>query len=446
MKQRKEYICSNCGATAPKWSGKCMVCGEWETMEEAAPRAAAAAVSTSKVKAVPLDEVEINDEQRIRTSISEFDRVLGGGIVTGSLILVSGDPGIGKSTLLLQICKSVGENVRVLYVSGEESAGQIKLRANRLDVQGANCTLLTDVDIVNIIEMIDVHKPHVVIIDSIQTMHKPEIGSSAGSVTQVRECTLMLMNIAKSRNISIFIVSHVTKEGNIAGPKVLEHIVDCVLYFEGERHHMHRVLRAVKNRYGSTNEIGVFEMKGSGLSEVTNPSQMLLEGRPKNAPGSCVVAAMEGTRPILAELQALVVRTVFPSPRRSSSGIDYNRVTLLMAVLEKRVGYSLSAYDAYINVIGGLEIDEPAADLGVCLSIASSYKNAPIPDDLAAIGEVGLTGEIRCVNATDRRVAEAANLGFTKIILPKGSKVTAPEGVKLIYVDTLQRCLGIFED
>ncbi len=438
------YVCVECGVVSPKWMGRCPSCDAWDSLQEnvESPTAPTAARSASTTKAVRLNDVDTREEPRLSTQIGELDRVLGGGIVRGSLILVSGDPGIGKSTLLLQMCKTMPGQT-ILYVSGEESAQQIKLRAQRIGMAGDGCLLLADTDIINVLSHIEEHKPNVVIIDSIQTMANPDSSSMAGNVSQVRECTMLLTHCAKRLGIPMFIVSHVTKEGGIAGPKVLEHVVDCVLYFEGERHNLHRVLRAVKNRFGSTNEIGVFEMKGDGLAEVANPSELLLQGRPADAPGSCVVSVLEGTRPILAEVQALCTPTAFPSPRRSANGIDYNRIILLMAVLEKRMMYPLSGYDAYVNVIGGLSIDEPAVDLGAVIALASSYKNLPIPQHLAAIGEVGLTGEVRNVNAIDVRVNEAARLGFKSIMLPKGSVVKPPEGVSLLYVDTVGRCIDL---
>lgn len=399
-----------------------------------------------KESAKKLSDIKLFDEERFKTNISELDRVLGGGIVKGSLVLVGGDPGIGKSTLLLQMCETVKTSDSILYVSAEESQKQIKMRADRLNISNSNLMLLSETDLDTICESIDEVKPGIVIIDSVQTVYSSQITSSAGSVSQVREVTQTLMRIAKENNISVFIVGHVTKEGAIAGPKVLEHMVDCVLYFEGERHQFHRILRAVKNRFGSTNEIGVFEMCDSGLREISNPSLMLLTGRPENVSGSCVICTLEGTRPVLAEVQALVSRSNFPSPRRMSTGIDYNRISLLMAVLEKRVGLNLSTQDAYVNVIGGIRIDEPAADLGVSIAIASSYRNITIPNNVLAIGEIGLTGEVRAVNSIEKRIAEASKLGFDVIIMPKGNdkNITLPPNIKIHKVSNLQDVLNIF--
>jgi DNA repair protein RadA/Sms len=399
-------------------------------------------------KAVPktLNDIASDAEARIETRISELDRVLGGGVVKGSLVLVGGDPGIGKSTLLLQMCETLKTSGCILYVSAEESDKQIKMRAERLAVRNPRLLLLAETDLDGVCDAIHSHKPDVVIIDSVQTVYSGGISSAAGSVSQVREVTATLMSVAKGSGTAVFIVGHVTKEGAIAGPKVLEHMVDCVLYFEGERHQFHRILRAVKNRFGSTNEIGVFEMTDTGLQEVRNPSLMLLSGRPENVSGSCVICTLEGTRPMLAEVQALVSKSNFPAPRRMSTGIDYNRVCLLMAVLEKRVGFNLSTQDAYVNVIGGIKIDEPAADLGVALAIASGYKDVTIPNNVLAIGEVGLTGEIRAVNSIGKRIAEGAKLGFGIILVPSGNTkgVTAPENVKLHHVANLREALNIF--
>ncbi len=444
MKQKSIFRCASCGAESGKWAGRCASCGEWETIEEfAAPKTKNAAPSRASIATLhSLNDVESDSENRVATGLGEFDRVLGGGIVEGSLVLVGGDPGIGKSTLLLQICQTIADGA-ILYISGEESARQIKLRADRLKVSNPALSLLADTDIYAITNAIEKLKPALVIVDSIQTMQNPDIASLPGSVSQVRECTMSFLKTAKSMNIPIFVVGHMTKDGYIAGPKVLEHIVDCVLYFEGERHQFHRVLRAVKNRFGSTNEIGVFEMKGDGLAEVANPSLMLLEGRPLNAPGSCVAATIEGTRPLLAEVQGLAVRTHYPAPRRSSTGIDYNRVMLLIAVLEKRVGLNFATHDAYVNVIGGLSVTEPGADLAAALALASSHKDMYVPESIAAIGEIGLTGEIRAVTQIERRVAECRKMGFTRIALPKGSRVDVPRDVSLIYVDTLKRAIDV---
>lgn len=416
------YVCSECGYESPKWFGKCPGCGEWNTMDEQLSSTASVGRSNAAISTVnqimALNDITENVEKRIKTGNKEFDRVLGGGIVIGSLVLISGDPGIGKSTILLQICQHLGEKRKVLYVSGEESANQIKMRANRLGVTTDNLFILPQTDVSIIVESIKSEKPDVVIIDSIQTMVYEEIASSAGSVTQVRECTNIFMHTAKGLGIPIIVVGHVNKDGAIAGPKVLEHIVDTVLYFEGEKNYSYRILRGVKNRFGSTNEIGVFEMTGEGLKEVLNPSLMMISGRPKNTSGTCVACIMEGTRPILAEVQGLVCATGFGTPRRMSTGFDYNRMSMLLAVLEKRAGYFFNNMDAYINVVGGLRLDEPAADLTVALSLVSSLKDKAVGDKVLAFGEVGLAGEIRAVSHCEQRVAEAYRLGFEKCIIP----------------------------
>ena len=422
-KLKSVYVCSECGYESAKWYGKCPGCGEWNTMNEETPIAAKSAVSgksnSYKSQAVlHLNEINGDVERRISTGVKEFDRVLGGGIVEGSLVLISGDPGIGKSTILLQICQHLGQSKSVLYVSGEESANQIKLRAVRLGVTTENLGILAQTDVGTIAETIRSEKPDVVIIDSIQTMVSDECASSAGSITQVRECTNVFMHTAKGLGIPIFIVGHVNKDGAIAGPKVLEHIVDTVLYFEGERNYSYRILRGVKNRFGSTNEIGVFEMTADGLKEVLNPSLMMISGRPKNTSGTCVACVMEGTRPILAEVQGLVCATEFGTPRRMSTGFDYNRMSMLLAVLEKRAGYFFNNMDAYVNVVGGLKLDEPAADLTVALALVSSLKDKAVDDKTIAFGEVGLAGEIRAVNNCEQRIAEAKRLGFERCIIP----------------------------
>ena len=422
-KTKSLYVCSECGGETAKWYGKCPACGEWNTMHEEIRQAASSkspaikSVITSSLMSI--NQIDTSEEQRYLTGLGEFDRVLGGGIVKGSLVLIGGDPGIGKSTILLQVCEHLGKNQSILYVSGEESERQLKLRAIRLGVSSDNLYILAETDVETVIEHIRLHKPDIVMIDSIQTMNHSEITSSSGSVTQVRECTAALTRVAKSMEIPIFIVGHVNKDGAIAGPKVLEHIVDAVLYFEGERHMSYRILRAVKNRFGSTNEIGVFEMREAGLCEVENPSLMLLSGRPKGVSGTCVACVMEGSRPILAEVQGLATPTGFGNPRRMSTGFDYNRMCLLLAVLEKRAGYFFSASDAYVNVIGGLRLDEPAADLSVALALVSSLKDKPVPDDTLSFGEVGLAGEIRAVGHIESRIAESARLGFKRCILPK---------------------------
>lgn len=423
-KSKSLYICSACGYESAKWYGKCPGCGEWNTMNEQAVSVSAGSSKAKRnsgayaAKVMRLNEISGDIERRISTGVSEFDRVLGGGIVEGSLVLISGDPGIGKSTILLQICEHLGKSRNVLYVSGEESASQIKLRAGRLGVTTENLGILAETDIGVIVETIKTSKPDVVIIDSIQTMVYDEISSTAGSITQVRECTNILMHLAKSLEIPILVVGHVNKDGAIAGPKVLEHIVDTVLYFEGERNYSYRILRGVKNRFGSTNEIGVFEMKQNGLQEVENPSLLMLSGRPKNVSGTCVACVMEGSRPILAEVQGLVTATGFGTPRRMSTGFDYNRMAMILAVLEKRAGYYFNSMDTYINVIGGLRLDEPAADLTVAMALVSSLKDIVVKDDIIAFGEIGLAGEIRAVNNCEQRISESVRLGFDKCIIP----------------------------
>lgn len=424
QKAKTVYVCSECGYESAKWFGCCPGCNEWNTMSEVfkAPESSKKSVSASS-HVFSADVQKINDitcdgEIRYKTGLNELDRVLGGGIVKGSLVLLSGDPGIGKSTILLQICQYLGQNLKILYVSGEESAHQIKLRADRLGVNTENLSVFCETDVQIISEYIKSSLPDLVIIDSIQTMNFTELSSSIGSVAQVRECTNCLMQTAKLLNIPTIVVGHVNKDGNIAGPKVLEHIVDAVLYFEGERHLSYRILRAVKNRYGSTNEIGVFEMKDNGLSEVENPSQMMISGRPKNTSGSCVACIMEGSRPILAEVQALVSGSGYGNPRRTANGFDYNRLAMLLAVLEKRAGYFYANTDVYINVVGGLKLDEPASDLSVALALVSSLKDVPIRDDVIAFGEIGLGGEIRSIGSCEQRIKEAVRLGFTKCIVP----------------------------
>lgn len=422
-KIKTSYICSECGFESPKWYGKCPSCGEWNTLNEelnSQQTKNSFSNSFSTVNQVlALDDICGENDERIPTKIEEFDRVLGGGIVKGSLVLLSGDPGIGKSTILLQICQNLGsKGQKILYVSGEESANQIKLRAVRIGVTTKNLFILSQTDLATIVECIKAEKPDIVIIDSIQTMVYEQVNSSAGSITQVRECTNVFMHTAKGLGIPIFIVGHVNKDGAIAGPKVLEHIVDMVLYFEGERNYSYRILRGVKNRFGSTNEIGVFEMTADGLKEVLNPSLMMISGRPKNTSGTCVACVMEGTRPILAEVQGLVCATGFGTPRRMSTGFDYNRMSMLLAVLEKRAGYFFNNMDAYVNVVGGLKLDEPAADLTVALALVSSLKDKAVDDKTIAFGEVGLAGEIRAVNNCEQRITEAKRLGFERCIIP----------------------------
>ncbi len=432
-KLKSLFVCSQCGYESAKWYGKCPGCGEWNTMNEEAPQTA---IKSSKrafslQPVMKLQDITEDVEKRISTGIKELDRVLGGGIVEGSLVLIGGDPGIGKSTILLQACQYIGKNKSILYVSGEESANQIKLRANRLGVTTSNLGILAQTDVGSIIENIRSEKPDLVIIDSIQTMILDECSSSAGSVTQVRECTNIFMRTAKSLGIPIFVVGHVNKDGAIAGPKVLEHIVDTVLYFEGERNYSYRLLRSVKNRFGSTNEIGVFEMQQDGLKEVENPSLMMLSGRPKNASGTCVACIMEGSRPILAEVQGLVTATGFGTPRRMSTGFDYNRMAMLLAVLEKRAGYFFNSMDTYINVVGGLRLDEPAADLTVAMALVSSLKDIVINDNVIAFGEIGLAGEIRAVSCCEQRVQEAYRLGFEKCIIPFNNYKSLSKNLKI---------------
>ncbi len=421
-KIKSVYICSECGYESPKWYGKCPSCGEWNTMNEEIKEKSNASLTKTRVSSyappVQIKDISTTDEIRYKTGLSELDRVLGGGIVKGSLVLLGGDPGIGKSTILLQICEYLGKNNKILYVSGEESKRQLKLRADRLNVNNDNLFIQTQTDVELISETIRQDKPDLVMIDSIQTMSLNELQSSPGSITQVRECTNYLMRVAKSLDIPLIIVGHVNKEGSIAGPKVLEHVVDAVLHFEGDKQMSYRILRAVKNRYGSTNEIGVFQMTDVGLVEVENPSSMLLSGRPKNVSGTCVACAMEGTRPILAEIQGLATTTGYGNPRRMSTGFDYNRMSLILAVLEKRAGYYFSNTDTYVNVVGGLRLDETAVDIAVAMALVSSLKDVVIPEDSLAIGEIGLAGEIRAVNHITQRVSEAIRLGFKRIIIP----------------------------
>lgn len=452
MKAKSVYICNSCGYRSPKWLGKCPGCNSWNTLEETleapqkSPSSSSTAVKTTLNRPLKINDVSYETHTRFSTGINELDRVLGGGIVPGELILVGGDPGIGKSTLLLQICENAGKSKNILYVSGEESAAQIKMRAERLGVNSQNLYLLSETNVDIILSAISDIKPDIVIIDSIQTMNIDAIASASGSVPQVRETTNALMKLAKSMNISIFIVGHVTKDGSLAGPRVLEHMVDCVLYFEGDRQLSLRFLRAVKNRFGSTNEIGVFEMCESGLKEVANPSLMLLEGRPFDISGSSIICSMEGSRGILAEIQALVTPTGFGNPRRMSSGIDLNRVLLLTAVLEKRAKINLSNSDIYINTAGGLKLDEPAIDLGICAAIASSKTDSPIPPDVMFIGEVGLGGELRTVAKLEQRLSEAAKLGFKTAIVPKQSltKINLPKDIKIYGASTINEVINIF--
>lgn len=449
-KKKSKFVCNECGYETAKWMGRCPGCGQWNTMVEEVevvakgPRGAFKHSEMVSAKATPIISVETQEEQRVPTELTEFNRVLGGGIVPGSLILIGGDPGIGKSTLLLQVSALLSnKNHRVLYVSGEESIRQTKLRAERLGVQSPELYIYAETNLEMISETIEQTQPKFVIIDSIQTVHHPEVTSAPGSVSQVRECTGELMRIAKTKNIAIFLVGHVTKEGQIAGPRILEHMVDTVLYFEGERHHNHRILRSQKNRFGSTNEIAIFEMVHGGLKEVLNPSEMFLEERSQGAPGSTIVASMEGTRPILVEIQALVSPSSFNYPKRMATGLDQNRVSLLMAVLEKRMGFMLQAQDAFIKVAGGVKLDEPAIDLAVLVSIVSSFKDLSAnPTDCFA-GEVGLTGEVRRVTRIEQRVNEAAKLGFKRIFIPTSNigGWDFPAGVEVIGVERVDQAL-----
>ena len=446
--KKSVFFCQNCGHEESKWLGQCPACREWNTFVEEKVTSVKAGTVRDKKEAqiVTLSSVETDEDERMMTEMAELDRVLGGGIVPGSLVLVGGDPGIGKSTLLLQVCQRLAAmNKKILYISGEESLKQIKLRANRMGDFSHTLFLLCETNLDMIRNVIEQQTPDMVVIDSIQTMYNEEVGSAPGSVSQVRESTNILMQLAKGLGISIFIVGHVTKEGTVAGPRVLEHMVDTVLYFEGDRHASYRILRAVKNRFGSTNEIGVFEMQKSGLVEVENPSEFMLSGRPEHASGSVVACAMEGTRPMLMEIQALVCKSSFGMPRRTAAGLDYNRVNLLMAVLEKRAGLPLSSYDAYVNIAGGIRMNEPAADLGIVMAIASSYKNKPVSEDAIVFGEVGLSGEVRAVTMPEQRVAEAKKLGFKTCILPEVSVkgLGQVEGIEVIGVRSVNQAMNL---
>lgn len=446
-KTKTKFVCSECGYETGKWLGKCPACLQWNTLVEETVVLSEEKIHKGAVpKAIPLTDISKDAEARIKTGMPELDRVLGGGIVNGSLILVGGDPGIGKSTLLLQLCGSLAVTQKILYISGEESIKQIKIRADRLAINNKNILMVSETNYENVERLIDENSPQAVILDSIQTIYSHHLTSAPGSVSQVREVTGHLMRIAKGYGITIFIVGHVTKEGAIAGPRVLEHMVDTVLYFEGERHQNYRILRAVKNRFGSTNEIGLFEMSQRGLIEVGNPSGLLLDGRTKNRPGSVVVASIEGTRPMLLEIQALVAPTSFQMPRRMATGIDYNRLVMLIAVLEKKVGMQLYSFDAYVNVVGGIRLDEPACDLGIVISIAGSFKNKPISPEVVVIGEVGLTGEVRSVSQLEKRIMEAERMGFKKCVIPAGNKsrnVTEKSGseMELLFVGTVEEAL-----
>lgn len=447
-KTKTIFYCTNCGNETLKWMGRCPSCGAFNTIQEhiQKPNSQGKVITASIAQnhtPQRIRNIESDGEIRFSTGMRELDRVLGGGAVVGSLVLVGGAPGIGKSTLLLQICNSLCSERRVLYVSGEESEHQLKLRAERLGVSPEELFILSETRLSDVVSAAEETQPDILIVDSIQTLYNEENESSPGSISQVKDCTMTMMQLSKSQGITVFVVGHINKDGNIAGPKVLEHMVDCVLYFEGDSNTSYRLLRAAKNRFGSTNEIGVFEMMDTGLAEVPNPSQMLLEGRPEGASGTCVACVMEGTRPVLAEVQALVTKTTFNVPRRAADGFDFNRAVLLMAVAEKRAGLKLSAFDAYINVIGGLRLDEPGADLPVALAVASSYRDTPIADDLVAIGEVGLTGEIRSVSHMNQRLAEAARLGFRKCILPRSGseKLEIPSGLTIYRVRNLREAI-----
>ena len=424
MKQKTVFYCTKCGNETAKWAGKCPACGAWNTIVEQpeVPKAVRGGKASARVGAVrracPVTELKTDEEIRFPTGMGELDRVLGGGAVKGSLVLVGGAPGIGKSTLMLQICSKLCEFSKVLYVSGEESEHQLKLRAKRLRVESGNLYVISETCLGDVLESVSEERPDILIVDSIQTLYNDALDSPAGSVSQVKDCTMALMQLAKGQGVTVFVIGHVNKEGSIAGPKVLEHMVDCVLYFEGDQHTSYRILRAAKNRFGATNEIGVFEMRSEGLVEVENPSVMLLSGRPDDAPGTCVACVMEGMRPVLAEVQALVVTSAAGNPRRTSNGFDYNRAAMLLAVLEKRGGLKVSACDAYLNIIGGLYLDEPAADLAAVIALASSYLDKPVPSNLVAIGEVGLTGELRTVNQLEQRISEVQRLGFRKCVIP----------------------------
>ncbi len=448
-KAKISYVCTECGAEATKWYGRCPSCGAWNSMEELVQTSTPHLVGQAAlVSAQKITDIRPDEKQRYHTGLRELDRVLGGGVVRGGLMLIGGDPGIGKSTLLLQICAHLGETLRILYVSGEESEGQIKLRADRLNVASDNLYILCENDLDSVLQCVQDEKPDLLIIDSIQTMNWGQVASASGSVTQVRECTSAIMRVCKKLGVPAFIVGHVNKDGAIAGPKVMEHIVDCVLYFEGDRHSSYRLLRCVKNRYGSTNEIGVFEMCDKGLAEVENPSLMLLSGRPLNVSGSCVACTIEGTRPMLAEVQGLVSPTGFGNPRRMATGFDYNRLSLLLAVLEKRAGYFFSNLDTYVNVVGGLELDEPAVDLPVALALISGLKDTVIPSGVLAFGEVGLTGEIRAVSNADLRIAEAARMGFRCAIVPQHNikGITARSDIKVVGVRTVREAYEVIQD
>lgn len=449
MKTKSVFFCTECGNESPKWSGRCSACGAWNSMvEQTAEKVSKGSnkrVRTTNVKSRCITELDTADEIRFLTGMGELDRVLGGGAVKGSLVLVGGAPGIGKSTLMLQICQQLGQFAKVLYVSGEESTHQLKMRAQRLRVDSENLRVLSETCLGDVIACVEEEKPDVLIIDSIQTLYNEELDSPAGGIGQVKDCTMSLMHLAKGQGVTVFVIGHVNKEGSIAGPKVLEHMVDCVLYFEGDRHMTYRILRAAKNRFGATNEIGVFEMMDSGLQEVENPSEMLLSGRPKDAPGTCVTCVMEGARPVLAEVQALIAPCAGSKPLRSCNGFDYSRAAMLLAVLEKRGGLKVSQCDAYLNIIGGLTLDEPAADLAAVVAIASSYLDKPVSGEIAAIGEVGLSGEIRSISHLEQRLSEVQRLGFTRCIVPahRAKELKALAHLELLPVQTIAEALQL---
>ena len=449
MKKTTTYFCAECGSESPKWAGKCPVCGAWNCMVEQKaekPKSNGKKPSAARlVKAYPITALEEEEEIRFSTGMGELDRVLGGGAVKGSLVLVGGAPGIGKSTLMLQICQTLGQFARVLYVSGEESTRQLRMRAKRLQVDTGNLLVLSETRLGDVLACVEQEKPDVLIIDSIQTLYNEDSDGIPGGIGQVKQCTLTLMQLAKSQNITIFVIGHVNKEGAIAGPKVLEHMVDCVLYFEGDQHMTYRILRAAKNRFGATNEIGVFEMMDRGLKEVENPSEMLLSGRPTDAPGTCVTCAMEGARPVLAEVQALVAPAAGSKPLRSSNGFDYNRASMLLAVLEKRGGLKVSQCDTYLNIIGGLTLEEPAADLAAVVAVASSYLDKAVPDTLAAVGEIGLSGEVRSINHLEQRLSEVHRLGFTQCMIPahRSGELKPLPGLTLLPVANIGQALRI---
>ena len=450
-KAKTVFFCKECGFESAKWVGQCPGCKAWNSFTEEAvvqtKSQGSTGLAAAASKPLPLNEVSSDKEERTSTCIREFDRVLGGGIVKGSLVLVGGDPGIGKSTLLLQMCREISREHKVLYISGEESAQQIKMRADRLGEFSGEVLLLSETNLDLIESTLEKEKPEVVVIDSIQTMYREEVGAAPGSVSQVREATASLMRLAKVKEISIFIVGHVTKEGTVAGPRMLEHMVDTVLYFEGDNSAAYRILRAVKNRFGSTNEIGVFEMSGTGLKEVANPSEYMLEGRPEEEPGSVITTVMEGTRPILVEVQALVCQTNFNMPRRTAAGVDYNRVNLLMAVMEKRLGISMAGCDAYVNVAGGMKISEPGIDLAIVLALLSSYKNRAVDSKTIAFGEIGLTGEVRSVSMLSQRIKEAEKLGYEVCIVPKARSARMEEEktrkIRLVEVGNIRELASL---